>query len=311
VSIVIVEVILLRHARTLSIGLTGTQRILESIMYARGKVFATGMLLVAGFCVPGRTFAQSAAQGPDRKESLAVLSKIAGSFEVRLDDKREATRQIEPALRWTNTIGHATDAALFLWVRDGRPVAVGTTFVTDGVAVGHEFQSLSLEPLEARRGGKVIWEPGEPGINFQRLADAPVPADTARQRISQIKTLARRFRSQAIKSPPAYQENDARELRLITKPLLQYHDPQAPANEGAIFAFAMDTDADVLLLIENRVRDGKAGWEYALARTNPYVLKVWYDETLVWTQKRLLATSDPSEPYFIAGPYSLKQEIGQ
>jgi hypothetical protein len=73
----------------------------------------------------------------------------------------------------------------------------------------------------------------------------------------------------------------------------------------------MDTDADVLLLIENRVREGKPGWEYALARTNPYVLKVWCDETLVWAQQRLLSTSDPSHPYFIAGPYSLKQEIGK
>jgi hypothetical protein len=278
-------------------------------MNTRSSVIATGILLAAGFCGPGLALAQPAAPGQERKESLAVLSKIAASFEVRLDEKRQATRETEPALRWTNTIGHATDAALFLWVHEGRPVAVGTTFVTDGVVVGHEFQSLSLEPLEARRGGKVIWEPREPGISFQRLTDAPVPAETSRQRISQIKSLARRFRAEAIKSPPAYQENDVRELRQLTKPLLQYHDPKRPENEGAIFAFAMDTDPDVLLLIENRARDGKAGWEYALARTNPYVLKVWCDETLVWTQKRLLSTNDPSHPYFIAGPYSLKQEI--
>ncbi len=169
------------------------------------------------------------------------------------------------------------------------------------------FQSLSLEPVQARRGGKVVWEPREPGITFERLTDAPVPAETSRQRISQIKTLARRFHSQAVKSPPAYQENDVRELRLLAKPILQYHDPKLPENEGAIFAFAMDTDADVLLLIENRVRDGKPGWEYALARANPYVLKVWCDDTLVWSQERRLSTSDPTDPYFIAGPYPLKQ----
>jgi len=238
---------------------------------------------------------------------LAALSKIAASFDVRLDDRRVASRETEPALRWINTIGHATDAAMFVWVYDGRPVAVGSTFVTDGV-VGQEFQSLATETLEVRRQGKVIWRPNEPGINFQRLADAPVPADSARQRISQIKTLARRFRAEAIKSPPAYQENDVRELRLLTKPILQYHDPKRPEDEGAIFAFAMDTDPDVLLLIENRIRDGKAGWEYALARTNPYVLKVWCDDILVWSQKRLLSTTDVTHPYFIAGPYSLKHD---
>src|SRR5258708_5358375 len=251
-------------------------------MNTRSSIIATGFLFAAGVCFSGRAWAQPAARGQERKESLAVLSRIAASFDVRLDEKRQATRETEPALPWTNTIGHATDAALFLWVHEGRPVAVGTTFVTDGVVVGHEFQSLSLEPVEARRGGKVIWEPKDAGITFQRLTGAPVPAETSRQRISQIKTQARRFRAEAIKSPPAYQENDVRELRLITKPLLQYQDPQRPDNEGAVFAFAMDTDADVLLLIENRVRDGKAGWEYALARANPYVLKAWCDESLIW-----------------------------
>jgi hypothetical protein len=275
------------------------------------NVLVTGFLLAAGFCSPDAIVAQAPTPNQDRKESLAVLSKIAASFDVRLDDRRRAAREIEPAMRWTNTIGHATDAALFLWMHDGRPVAVGTTFVTDGIQVGHEIQSLALEPIQARRGGKVIWEPKEPGNNFQPISDAPVPLETTRQRQTQIKTLARRFRSEAIKSPPAYQENDARQLRLLAQPILQYRDSKAPEYEGAIFAFAMDTDADVLLLIENRVRDGKAGWEYALARANPYVLKVWCDETLVWTQKRLLSTTDPAVPYFIAGPYLLKEEAGR
>lgn len=272
------------------------------------RIVATGILLALGLCAPGIASAQTPATGQDRKESLALLSKIAASFEVGLDDKRRATREVEPAMRWTNTIGHATDAALFVWIHDGRPVAVGSTFVTDRIAVGHEFQSLALGPVQARRGGKVIWEPREPGIDFQRMTAAPAPAETARQRLSQIKTLARRFHSQAVKSPPAYQEDDVRELRLLAQPILQYHDPKMPELEGAIFAFAMDTDPDVLLLIENRLRDGKPGWEYALARTNPYVLKVWCDDTLVWSRKRLLSTSDPSLPYFIAGPFPLNAE---
>jgi hypothetical protein len=211
-------------------------------------------------------------------------------------------------MRWTNTIGHATDAALFFWMHDGRPVAVGTTFVTDHVAVGQEFQSLALEPVEARRRGRTIWEPREPGIEFRPMADAPKPADTARGRLSQIKTLARRFRAEAIKSPPAYQENDVRELRLLAQPVLQYRDPQLPELEGATFAFAMDTDADVLLLIENRVRNGIAGWEYALARTNPFALKVWCDKALVWSRERVDNTVDPAQPYIIAGPFPVNED---
>lgn len=192
-------------------------------MNTRCRFLLAVALLATGMFSFGFLFAQPAAQTRDRKESLAFLSKIAASLEVRLDDKRRAMREDEPVMRWTNTISHATDAALFIWMHEGRPVAAGTTFITENVGVGLEFQSLAQE------------------------------------------------------------------------------------YEGAIFAFVMDTDADVLLLIENRLREGAAGWEYALARANPYILKVWRDETLVWSQKRVEATS-ASSPDFFAGPFPLEKE---
>jgi hypothetical protein len=271
---------------------------------------AAGAILAAVFGNPGRAAAQSPEQVRDRKESLAFLTRLSGRFEVRLDDRRPATREDEPAIRWTNTIGHTTDAALFFWMYDGRPVAVGTVFETDRVAVGLEFQSLALEPVEGRHDGKVIWGPKSPGIEFHPISGAPPPAESARGRLSQVKALAHRFRAQAVKSPPAYQENDARELRLLAQPILQYHDSRQSENDGAVFAFAMDTDVDILLLIENRDRDGKAGWEFALARTNPFVLKVWCDKTLVWSQERVTTTADAAQPYFMAGPYPVENGKG-
>src|SRR5262249_44995784 len=133
-------------------------------------------------------------------------------------------------------------------------------------------------------------------------------AETSRGRLSQIKALARRFSAQAIKSPPAYQENDARELRLLAKPILRYRDAAQPESDGAVFAFAMDTDVDVLLLIENRVRNEEPGWEFALGRTNPFVLKVWCDKAVVWSQERVSTTADAAEPYFMAGPFPVREE---
>ena len=70
-------------------------------------------------------------------------------------------------------------------------VTVGATFVMDHTAMGQELQSLALEPLQAWRGGKKVWNPPEPGIEFLPVPDAPAPAETSRQRLSQIKTLAR------------------------------------------------------------------------------------------------------------------------
>lgn len=243
-----------------------------------------------------------------RKESLEFLSKTASNYEIQLDKSRQAGREDEPIMRWTNTIGHATDAAMFVWMQGARPVAVGTVFITDHVQVGIEFQSLSLERLQLRRGGKTLWEPEEPGVAFVPILEAPPPADTARGRLSQMKALARRFRAEAIKSPPAYQENDLRQLRLLATPVLQYHDAQSPELEGALFAFAMDTDCDVLLLIENRLRDGTPAWEYALARANPYQLRAYCDEELVWSRERIKVMADPAAEYYVAGPYPVKTD---
>ena len=274
------------------------------------RVAAMGIMFLVGTGLPGVVVAeppsQKQEQEQERKESLAALSKLASSFEVRLDDKRVAQREAEPALRWINTVGHATDAVLFVWTCEGRPIAVGTTFVMDGIAMGQELQSLALEPVQAWREGKKVWNPKEPGLEFQPLPEAPAPAETSRQRLSQIKTLARRFRAQAIKGPPVYQINDVLELRLLAQPVLQYHDPKMPESDGALFAFATDTDPDIVLLIENRIRDGKAGWEYALARSNS-ILNVWCDETLVWSRKRLPTTDDPALPYLISFPFPVKK----
>lgn len=263
-------------------------------------------VLLALISTAGSAADEPSAESPDRKESLAILTEIASSFDVRLDEDRLAVRTADPAVRWNNTIGHATDAALFFWMHGGRPVAVGTTFVNDNAIIGHEFQSLAPGPIDARRRGKTVWAPQEPGIEFRPLDEAPQPARTARARLSQVKALAHRFRAEAVKSPPAYQEDDVRELRLLPQPILQYHEDGAQENEGAVFTFAMDTDVDVLLLIESRSHAGKARWEYALARTNPYVLKVWCDKALVWSKPRILSISDPERPYFLAGPFPFK-----
>lgn len=269
------------------------------------RVVALGIMFLSVTQCPALA-AEKPSDEQERKESLAGLSKLAASYEIRLGNKRVATREADPALRWINTAGHATDAVLYVWTHEGRPVAVGATFIMDHTAMGQELQSLALEPLQAWRGGKKVWNPPEPGIEFLPVPDAPAPAETSRQRLSQIKTLARRFRAQAIKGPPVYQVNTALELRLLSQPVLQYHDAKMPDSDGVLFAFATDTDPDLVLLIENRNRDDKAGWEYALARSNPSVLNVWYDEKLVWSKKRLKTTDDPEQSYFIAYPFPVK-----
>ena len=116
------------------------------------------------------------------------------------------------------------------------------------------------------------------------------------------------FRSEAVKGPPAYSEDSVWRFRLNPQPLLQYHQPDSPDHEGAIFAFAMDTDPEVLLLIENRVRKDKVGWECGLAPVTGWSAKAWFEDKLIWEQERQHPAADPTRPYFVDGPIPVKHD---
>jgi hypothetical protein len=84
---------------------------------------------------------------------------------------------------------------------------------------------------------------------------------------------------------------------------LRYGDSKRPELEGAIFAFVQGTDPEVLLILENRARGIKTGWEFALAPMTGWGVKGWYDEQEVWSVERQHPAADPARPYFVAGPF--------
>jgi hypothetical protein len=121
-------------------------------------------------------FAQSTPTEKERKESLAALTKIASSYSMKLGDTRMAKLNEEPAIRWSKAVSELKDAALFVWMFEGRPVAAGTFLWQRDIGLYHEFQSLAVEPLKAERDGKSVWEPAQPGIKFAPIPDAFDPA---------------------------------------------------------------------------------------------------------------------------------------
>ncbi len=251
------------------------------------------------------------AQSPadqDRKESLAALTKIAGSYTMKVDGKRLAKLNEEPVIRFSKPVSELKDAALFVWMCEGRPVAGCTVLWQKELGLYHEFQSLALEPLRAERDGKVAWELAQPGITFAPIPDASMPAETPNKRLIQMKSLAEQFRSEAIKGAPFYAENSVYQLRLLPKVLLRYSHPDRPELEGAIFAFVQDTDPESLLLIENREREGKTGWEFAMAPMTGWPVKGWHKDKEVWSIERRHPAPDPAKPYFVAGPFPVKDK---
>ncbi len=165
----------------------------------------------------------------------------------------------EPVLHWTNPVRHTATGAVFLWLADGRPEVVASfyRYTYEGKTVqDEEFQSLSVTGLTASRDGRDVWSPPKEGLSFAPIAGAPRPAATPAERLRQMRALAQEFR--AFFDVP----EDKSELRLLPKPLYRYETNRPDLLDGALFAFVLATDPEVLLVIEARPADGTPIWQY-------------------------------------------------
>ena len=75
------------------------------------------------------------------------------------------------------------------------------------------------------------WNPGEAGLGFQPLPDAPPPAETSARRLRQIKELSRRFDAYGVYG------NGRSELRCLPTPIYRYADKPAGVRDGTRFFF--------------------------------------------------------------------------
>jgi len=186
----------------------------------------------------------------------------------------------EAALRWDNPARTGEDGALFIWTLGGRPEMIGTIFTyryKDTLSRKHEFHSLATGPLTAEFRGKQAWAPTKAGVVFQPVKGAPPPAENARQRLSQMKTLARDF---AVSMTDA--EGQQYQLRLLSQPLLRYEPEDKQIQDGALFAFSLGTDPEAILLLESRPVKDAPVWHYAFARFHYIELKAAYQGRDVW-----------------------------
>src|SRR5436190_6063121 len=151
-----------------------------------------------------------AAADPDdglAKKMLPVYVKEAADYSIAVesDPKRALELKKEPVFEWANPAREGVQqGAVFLWLRDGRPAALGCFFSAprpkwDGRAVIHELHALDAEKLTVTRPKDALhqWKP-EAGLERKELADAPAPADTAAGRLLQMKKLAAEFAGHSV-----------------------------------------------------------------------------------------------------------------
>ena len=220
-------------------------------------------------------------------KAIDAFKAEAAEYNVRLQSRSNETLALEkePALRWDNPARTGENGALFVWTLGGRPEMIGTIFtyrLNEKINRKHEYHSLALEPLTAEFRGKEVWAPQAAGAKFAAVPGAPAPATTARQRLTQMKSLAREF-SASMKEP----EGESYQLRLLTQPLMRYEPEDKRILDGALFSFSLGTDPEVILLLEARAAKDAHEWQFALARFHYIELKVLHKDREVWRAEPL------------------------
>jgi hypothetical protein len=248
---------------------------------------------------------EPAAAEPSAVKALQKLYLTdAEGYEFYADAARQQRLDFvaKPVLHWASHDDWSGD--LFVWTRRGRPEIVGC--MLSGPANGdrivfHEFHALNLAPLPTQQlGGGRTWSLAEPGIDWKPLLDAPVPAASASTRLTQMRAISREFTAimQASEKPW--------ELRLLPQPIYRYPptaEGQPPTDwlDGALFTFVWTTgtDAEVLLVVEARKRDGEWRWHYAPVRITNREVVLQHRDRQVWQ-----VAAHTEEPGNVTRPYT-------
>ena len=90
---------------------------------------------------------------------------------------------------------------------------------------------------------------------------------------------------------------DHTELRLLPQPLYRYQTKGPDLLDGALFAYVLTTDPEVLLAIEDRPVDGVPTWHYAFARMSMVNLRARHKGRDVWSADWASDFRNASKPY--------------
>jgi hypothetical protein len=237
---------------------------------------------------------------------LPIYVKEAAEYSMAVESapKKELEFKKEPIFEWSNPVRSGVQqGVVFLWLRDGRPAALGCVFSQPearpaGRRVFHEFHALDPEKLLVKRPTDALneWKP-QAGLERKELPDFGAPAATAAARLVQMRRLAQEFTGHEVDG-----EGKKWDLRLLPAPLYRYPEARSGVIDGALFTLVSEagTDPEVLLLIEARAVDGKLRWEHAFGRFSDRSLYVQRKDKEVWSSVRNetnLHTHDPLHLY--------------
>jgi hypothetical protein len=236
--------------------------------------------------------ADEPADSKDRQSArLGMMHKIAASITLTARPgeplEQVAPLRPEPVLRYSDPPRHMEDASMWAWGSSGRPVAMLKVELYPPHPPLRRWVlglvSLSADRVSVRYHDGQTWTSRKPGLELRELTGAPVPGGTETLRMTQMKTLARRFAA----SEDAGAARGRIELRLMPRPFDRYSASAAGLLDGVLFGFATGTNPDIFLVIEAWAEargGGPTRFLYGLARNGGGNFLVKLDGNEVWTQ---------------------------
>jgi hypothetical protein len=249
------------------------------------------------------TFAALASADDRAKEEAEEAEKLCAGelqrWKLTADDTALDNPK-EPALRWTNPDAGRTYGNTYVWYQNGRPVAVGGMFRNyhPWNTFNGELAALTDTKLVAKRDGEVMWQP-KVEWKWTAVAGAPAPAATAGQRLIQMKALAGEFTVELLDTRTVKKGEDQLP-RLLPKPLARHDWEKTKPLDGALFAFVIGTDPELLLLFECDTAAPKPEWRFGVARMNRDAIRLKHKDKAVW-EAESFRKHKPEDPYYFFG----------
>lgn len=216
------------------------------------------------------------------KERLELMRSRIGAIKViSADPQIPKSLQDQPLFRYDDATRGYVDGTVWRLGRSGRPYAIITAelhprYLNGGSRIVYDMLSLTREPFTVK-SSDLQWRPGGSAVSLNPVPNAAPPADTAVQRLVQIKELSRRFTA----TQHIVELDDTFvHLRLLPKEIDRYRPTEHRKADGALFLFVNGRNPGLLLLVET---DGEA-WSYGVGRLSmPSTLTLKLDDSVVWT----------------------------
>jgi hypothetical protein len=227
-----------------------------------------------------------AAAGDDRaRDEAAEADRICAAELTRWQLTADGTALETPresVLKWTNPFAGRVYGNTYVWLQDGRPAAASCMFryFDPFRSFNGELVALAGTKLAAKRDDAVMWHPKDEW-KWQPIPGAAVPAATAAQRLIQMRALAGEFTVEILDTRNVPKGED-QTPRLLPRPLYRYDAERTRTLDGALYAFVLGTDPELLVLLECDTAAARPEWRFGVGRMNRYLIRLKRKGETMW-----------------------------